>query len=189
MRRFLFIAILMLPTLVASAVMAQLAPTAEHDAAAELESLLRVPSSNYQRDWVLLGSFSVRADDADKGARELHVVYASPETVDTYRKTGVFPHGAVLVKDVFATRTEALTTGIASYANTRKGRFVMVKDSTDKNAATSPLWGDGWGWSFYEGDETETTVTTNYKTDCLGCHEPARKQDLIYLQGYPILRR
>ena len=33
------------------------------------------------------------------------------------------------------------------------------------------------------------TVTTNYKTDCLGCHEPARATDLVYVQGYPMLRR
>jgi hypothetical protein len=33
------------------------------------------------------------------------------------------------------------------------------------------------------------TVTTNYKTDCLGDHEPARATDLVYVQGYPMLRK
>lgn len=189
MRRSIFAALVVIPTIAASSGFAQLASTQEGDALSALETLLQVPAANYRRDWVLLGSFSVRADDAEKGAKELHVVYAAPETVDAYRKTGAFPDGAVLVKDVFATKTEALTTGLASYADTLKGRFVMVKDSTNKNAATSPLWGDGWGWAFYEGGETENTVTTNYKTDCLGCHEPARAQDLIYVQGYPVLKR
>lgn len=154
----------------------------------ELERLLHVPDENYRRDWVLLGSFSVRADDAEKGAKELHVVYAKPETVDAYRKTGAFPDGAVIVKDVFATKTETLTTGLASYADTLKGRFVMVKDRGDKYASRSPLWGDGWGWAFYEGEETERTITTDYRQDCLGCHEPARTQDLIYVRGYPVLK-
>jgi hypothetical protein len=131
----------------------------------------------------------LEADDAEEGAKELHVVYAEPHSVDAYRKTGAFPDGAVLVKDVFATKTEALTTGLASYADTLKGRFVMVKDHGDKYAAKSALWGDGWGWAFYEGDETEKTVTTDYRKNCLGCHEPARSQDLIYVQGYPVLRR
>jgi hypothetical protein len=31
----------------------------------ELESLLHVPAADYQREWVLLGSFSVRADDPE----------------------------------------------------------------------------------------------------------------------------
>ena len=155
----------------------------------ELESLLHVPAADYQREWVLLGSFSVRADDPEKGAKELHVVYAEPKSVEIYRESGVFPDGAILVKDVFATNTEALTTGIVSYADTLKGRFVMVKDETDRYAEESPLWGDGWGWAFYGGAETQKTITTDYRKDCLGCHEPARSQDLIYVQGYPILKR
>ena len=150
---------------------------------------LQVPDVNYRRDWTLLGSYSVLADDPETGAKELHVVYAAPDAVAAYRKTGAFPDGAILVKDVFATKTEMLTTGTASYADTLIGRFVMVKDAGDKYAGTSPLWGDGWGWAFYEGAETQKTVTTDYKADCLACHEPARGQDLIYTQGYPVLKR
>ena len=30
-------------------------------------------------------------------------------------------------------------------------------------------------------------IDDDYKVDCLGCHEPARKTDLIYEQGYPVL--
>lgn len=153
------------------------------------DALLHVPAADYRREWPLLGSFSVLADDPETGAKELHVVYARPETVDAYRRTGAFPDGAVLVKDVFATRTEPLTTGTVSYARTLKGRFVMVKDGTDRYAGASGLWGDGWGWAFYEGNETRRTVTTDYRADCLGCHEPARRSDLVYVQGYPVLKR
>jgi Cytochrome P460 len=157
-------------------------------AASDPQALLYVPDADYRRDWALLGSFSVLADDPEAGAKEFHVVYTLPENVDAYRKTGAFPEGAILVKDVFATSTEALTTGTASYANTLIGRFVMVKDQGDKYAGTSPLWGDGWGWAFYEGAETRKTVSTDYKEDCLGCHEPVRNQDLLHIQGYPILK-
>jgi Cytochrome P460 len=157
-------------------------------AASDPQALLYVPDADYRRDWALLGSFSVLADDPEAGAKEFHVVYTLPENVDAYRKTGAFPDGAMLVKDVFATSTEALTTGTASYANTLIGRFIMVKDQGDKYAGTSPLWGDGWGWAFYEGAETRKTVSTDYKEDCLGCHEPVRNQDLLHIQGYPILK-
>ena len=158
------------------------------EAASDVQALLYVPDADYRRDWVLLGSFSVLADDPEAGAKELQVVYKKPENVDSYRKAGVFPDGAVLVKDVFATKTEALTTGTSSYADALIGRFVMVKDQGDKHAGASPLWGDGWGWAFYEGAETKKTVSTDYKEDCLGCHEPVRNQDLLYIQGYPILK-
>ena len=157
-------------------------------AASDPQTLLQVPDVDYRRDWVLLGSFSVLADDPEAGAKEFHVVYTLPENVDAYRKTGAFPDGAILVKDVFAAGTEAMTTGTSSYAVTLIGRFVMVKDQANKYAGASPLWGDGWGWAFYEGAETKKTISTDYKEDCLGCHEPVRNQDFLHFQGYPILK-
>jgi len=188
MRRILFAGLLFATLLPASLTLAQLPPV-ERPGAASLERLLRVPTADCRRDWVLLGSYALRADDPEDGAKDFHVVYAPGPAVDAYLKTGAFPDGTVLVKDVFAAKTEALTTGTASYADKLKGRFVMVKDSTDRKAKSSPLWGDGWGWSFFEGEETRKTVTTDYRKDCLGCHEPARGRDLLYTQGYPILRR
>ena len=53
--------------------------------------------------------------------------------------------------------------------------------------SSNPLWGDGWGWSLFNADQAETSVTKNYKTECLGCHIPARNDDWIYLDGYPVL--
>jgi Cytochrome P460 len=151
----------------------------------EAETVLQVPAVDYRKEWVQLGTFSVLADKPADGAKELHVVYTARQNLEAYLKTGRFPDGAVLVKDVFAARTEALTTGTSSYAGDLAGRFVMVKDG----AGTGLRFGDGWGWAFYEGAEMKRTVTTNYKDDCLPCHEPARGQDLVYLQGYPLLRK
>jgi len=154
-----------------------------------VDAALHIPDVDYRRDWTVLGSYSVLADEPEDGAKELHVVYAEPQYVDAFRKNGVFPDGAVLIKDVFAAKTEFLTTGTASYANELAGRFIMIKDGDNANAGKSPLWGDGWGWAFYEGDERTKSVTVDYKQDCLTCHEPARATDLIFTQGYPVLKR
>ena len=188
MRRLLPATLLISGVIAATAVIAH-SESERAAAASDPQALLYVPDANYRRDWVLLGSFSVLADDPEAGAKEFHVVYTLPENVDAYRKTGAFPDGAIRVKDVFATSTEALTTGTASYANTLIGRFVMVKDQANKYAGASPLWGDGWGWAFYEGTETRKTVSTDYKEDCLACHEPVRNQDLLHIEGYPILKK
>lgn len=159
----------------------------------EAEPQLRVPSADYRKDWVNLGMFSVLADRPADGAKQIHVVYTERKNVEAYLASGRFPDGAVLVKDVYAAKTDNLTTGTASYPGTLAGRFVMVKDSTGKDSmglqGSSPRFGDGWGWAFYEGTETTRTVTTDYKTDCLGCHEPVRATDLVYVQGYPVLRK
>ncbi|MGD8327443.1 MAG: cytochrome P460 family protein [Sphingomonadales bacterium] len=156
--------------------------------APEWEKALYVPENDYRTEWVTLGSFSVLADKPEEGAKELHVVYTDAKNVKAYKETGIFPDGAVIVKDVFATATEDLPTGRASYGSKLAGRFVMVKDGTNKYADKSDLYGDGWGWAFYEGDETTHTVTTDYTVDCMGCHIPAQNTDYLFVQGYPVLK-
>jgi hypothetical protein len=151
----------------------------------EAETILQVPAVDYRKEWVQLGTFSLLPPAG--GAQEIHVVYTARPNVDAYLKTGRFPDGAVLVKDIFAARTEALTAGTSSYAGDMLSRFVMVKDAAGK-LGSGPRFGNGWGWASYDGAETKRTVTTNYKNDCLGCHVPARETDLIYVRGYPLLR-
>lgn len=157
--------------------------------AVEAEPSLQVPSVDYRREWVELGTFSVLSDKPEEGAKQLHVTYAERKAVEEYLKSGRFPDGTVLIKDVFAAKTEPLTTGTVSYPGDLAGRFVMVKDEKGALAKGSPRFGDGWGWAFFEGPETKLTVTSDYKTDCLTCHEPARSTDLLYTRGYPVLRK
>lgn len=163
-----------------------LTPTPTPTQIAERE--LRVPESDYRKLWVQLGTFSVLGDNPEEGAKELHAVYMERTNVEQYLKTGRFPDGAVLVKDVFSARMEELTTGTASYAGKLKGRFVMMKDDKRRYFGTSTRFGDGWGWAFFEGDARTRPVTRDYKADCLGCHEPVRNQDLVFTQGYPVLK-
>jgi len=147
---------------------------------------LHVPDA-YRTTYQLLGSWAVAADQG-RGSKELHVVYASPGTIAAYRKDGRFPDGAVLVKEVFEAATEQLTTGTVSHAETLKGWFVMVKDSKGRYAGNK-LRGDGWGWSWFDAANRSKTTSTNYRTDCLSCHVPARDSDWVYVGGYPPLRR
>src|SRR5262249_49791368 len=142
------------------------------------EAVLQVPAVDYRKDWVQLGTFSVLADKPTDGAKQIHIVYTARQNVEAYLKTGRFPDGAVLVKDIFAGRTESLATGSSSYAGDLAARFVMVKDSAGR-LGSGARFGDGWGWASYEGAEMKRTVTTNYKNDCLACHEPVRGQDLL----------
>ena len=145
-----------------------------------------VPRVDYRAEWDYLGSFSVTKDDVD-GVAETHVVYTQPGTIKAYRATGKYPDGAVLLKELYNTKTDDLTTGRASWNTTLKGWFVMVKD-TKGRFKNNPLWGDGWGWAYFEAGSPAKTVTTDYANDCLSCHEPVRDTDLSYVQGYPALK-
>jgi hypothetical protein len=146
---------------------------------------LHVPDT-YRTTYQLLGSWAV-ATDQGKGSKELHVVFASPGTIAAYRKEGRFPDGAVLVKEVFQGATGQMTTGTVSRADTLKGWFVMMKDSNGRYAGNK-LWGDGWGWSWFDAANPSKTTSTNYRTECLTCHVPAQASDWVYVSGYPPLR-
>jgi hypothetical protein len=147
---------------------------------------LRVPKA-YRTTYQFLGSWAVAADQG-QGSKELHVVYASPGTVTAYRQDGRFPDGAVLVKEVYQTDTAEMTTGTVSHAEILKGWFVMTKDGNGRYSGNK-LWGDGWGWSWFDAANPSKTTSTDYKTDCRSCHVPARASDWVYVGGYPQLKR
>ena len=147
---------------------------------------LRVPS-DYRTAYQFLGSWAVAADQGQV-AKQIHTVYASPGTIAAYRKSGSFADGSVLVKEVFAATPGAMTTGTVSHAQTLMGWFVLMKDSKNSHPGNK-LWGNGWGWSWFDAANPSKTTSTDFKVDCLPCHEPARATDWIYVQGYPSLRR
>ena len=156
--------------------------------ATDREGNIKLPKVDYRKDWVFLGSWSVSEDEGKPGAQGIHAVYTQLETVEAYRRTGKFPDGAVLIKELYSTKTEDMTTGTISRAEATSGWFVMIKD-TQGRFPQNKLWGDGWGWAYFDAKDPLKTKTTDYKADCLGCHIPAKSQDWIYTQGYPVLRK
>jgi len=150
------------------------------------EGHLHVPS-HYRTTYQFLGSWAIAADEG-RGVKELHVVYASPGAIDGYREHGQFPEGAVLIKEVFKTTTADMTTGAVSRADALKGWFVMVKDAANRHPGNA-LWGDGWGWSWFDAADPSRTTSVNYKAECQACHVPAQASDWIYVDGYAPLRR
>jgi hypothetical protein len=156
------------------------------EAVADANGNLRVPV-DYRTAYQFLGSWAV-ATDQGQGSKEIHVVYASPGTISAYRKSGRFPDGSVLVKEVFEATTGAMTTGNVSHVKILKGWFVMMKDSKNSHP-DNKLWGDGWGWSWFDAAAPSKTTSTNYKVDCQTCHVLARASDWIYVQGYPALKQ
>jgi hypothetical protein len=154
---------------------------------------IRLPE-NFRSQWVFLGTWSIAekeveisAEASHHGAAGLHNVYTQPGVAEHFRENGTFPDGAVIVKELLKATTASMTTGTVSHGAEVEGWFVMVKDTKGRFAG-NPLWGDGWGWTLFNASAPNTSVTENYKTECLGCHIPAREDDWIYVSGYPVLR-
>ena len=147
-------------------------------------SELAVPLG-YRDRYAFLGAWSVAGDG---GTSALHVVYASPRAAEAFRASGHFQDDAIIVKEVFEATTVSMTTGAVSRAGKLKGWFVMVRDGHNEHSS-SRLWGDGWGWAWFDAANPTRTTSVDYKSDCQGCHLPAKSADWIYLDGYPALRR
>src|SRR6201998_1330222 len=155
-------------------------------AAVDAEGNLSVPP-DYRTTYEALGSWAIAADEG-RGSKELHVVLASPGSIEAYRKDGRFPDGTVLVKEVFETVTKDMTTGTVSHAEKLKGWFVMVRERATRYPGNA-LWGDGWGWSWFDAADPTKKTSTHYRLNCKSCHVPARATDWIYVDGYPALKR
>ena len=143
--------------------------------------------TNYRDSFEYLGTYAV-ATKPNQPVDEMHVVYTRPEDVRAYRRDGKFPDGAVLVKEITGVKSDRLTTGQSHWSNDVKVWFVMVKDAKGRFPGND-LWGDGWGWALFKSDAPDRNVATDYETDCKTCHIPARKDDWIYVRGYPALTK
>jgi Cytochrome P460 len=141
--------------------------------------------AHYREKFLHLGTWAV-ATKPDKPVDEMHNVYTRPEDIQAYRQDGKFPDGAVLVKEITNVGSDKMTTGQSTWAEDVKIWFVMVKDSKGR-FPKNDLWGDGWGWALFEAKDPKKNVATDYKTDCKLCHVPAKKDDWVYIRGYPLL--
>lgn len=146
---------------------------------------ISMPSADYRKDWTAIGTWAITGDEGKVTGQ--HVVYTQPESVATFRATGKFPDGAVLIKELLNAETGHLTTGQVAWATDISGWFVMIKDGENRFPSNG-LWGNGWGWAYFGADERQQTTTKSFRGECLGCHVPARKTDWIYTKAYPALK-
>ena len=102
-----------------------------------------------------IGSWAVAGEG---GVADIHSVYARPSDVDAFRQAGRFPDGAVLIKEVSASRGAKHTTGEAFWPTDTKTWFMMVKDAKGR-FGDNPLWGDGWGWAQFDPKNTSRSAS------------------------------
>ena len=163
-----------------------LAAAADFSRFVDGEGRISRPTS-FRTDFIHLGSWAVL--DEKSPARGLHDVYTERASAEHYRKTGQFPDGATLVKEIRGFETGALTTGDpVVWGGGAAVWFVMVKDAKGR-FPNNPLWADGWGWALFNADAPAKNAATSYAKDCQSCHIPAAATDRVFVQGYPTLTK
>ena len=80
----------------------------------------------YRDTWTHLGTYMV-LNESEAG-HGLHEVYTERSNIEAYNKTGAWPDGATIVKEVRHTRRAQMTTGNAHWGTDIDVWFVMVKD-------------------------------------------------------------
>jgi hypothetical protein len=140
---------------------------------------------DYREKWVYLGSYVVPNEKAP--GYGFHDIFTQPSSVEAYKKTGKFPDGAVLVKEIRKVKSASMTTGQANWAGEMSVWFVMVKDQKSR-FTNNPNWGDGWGWALFEPSNPKKNASKDYKKDCFGCHIPAKNTDWVYTEGFHTLK-
>ena len=140
--------------------------------------------ADFRLRMVHLGSWFV----PEGPASGFHDVYTEAASAESYRRTGEFPDGTTLVKELRSHEVGNYSTGtdVAHATGDIKQWFVMVKDRKGRFEG-NPLWGEGWGWALFQPKDRSVNVATNYRTECLGCHLPARETDHIYVEAYTTL--
>jgi Cytochrome P460 len=166
--------------------------TASSTAVFDSNGRLQLPTG-YRR-WVFVGAPLTPngLNNGKAGFPEYHHVYIEEKNLDAYLKTGSFPEGTVIVKELtrvldptFPDGSRTEPSGRGYFNGEFNGLDVTVKDS--KRFAKT----NGWGFfNFghhplpYAGSAEEATAS-----ECAGCHAAyVAKTDMTWVQFYPMLR-
>jgi hypothetical protein len=147
---------------------------------------------NFEK-WVFIGSpFTPNALNGGKANfPEFHNVYIEPGSYDLYKKTGIFPEGTILFKELQLTLPPATypdgsrdePSGRGYFPGKLNGADVAVKD-TKRYAETG-----GWGYyNFHHFEPKAASASLRPRSECSSCHEASAKKDSVWVQFYPRLQ-
>jgi cytochrome c553 len=139
------------------------------------------------RTWVYVGEVVTPNDlnDGEANFPEFHSVYMDPESFAHYEKTGKYPDGTILVKELSSVGAKKAPSGNGYFQGEFTGLEATIKDS--KRFKDEP--GQWAYFSFGHKYPLKAEVSKNTVAACNQCHEAnAKKDDWVFSQYYPVLR-
>ncbi len=141
------------------------------------------------REWIYVGT-PVTPNDMNDGKApfpEFHNVYIHPSSWAYFKKTGNFPDGAILVKELISVGSKAATSGKGYFMGEYIGLEATVKDA--KRFAKEP---GNWAYFSFTNPDHSLPVKPTAKAfptaACAACHQAAAADDMVFTQYYPVLR-
>ncbi len=138
------------------------------------------------REWVYIGT-PLTPNDMNGGKAsfpEFHSVYINPRAWAAYKKTGEFPDGTVLIKELIGVGSKKATSGNGYFMGEFVGLEAAIKDK--KRFADAP-----GHWAYYSfGHEYPLSAAASPRKfeECSSCHQTNAAQDYVFTQYYPVVR-
>jgi len=123
---------------------------------------------------------------------EYHHVYIEQKNVDAYMKTGDFPEGTVIVKELTRVLEPEFPDGSRKEPSGR-GYFNGAYNGIDMSIKDSKRFAKTNGWGFFTFGHHpmpyEKTSAERPAAECAGCHiANVADTDMTYIKFYPLLR-
>jgi hypothetical protein len=170
------------------------AQSEQSSAVFEPDGKLKLPDPPTFRRWVFVGA-PLTPNGLNNGKAnfpEYHHVYIEQKNVEAYLKTGEFPEGTVIVKELtralkptFPDGSRAEPSGRGYFNGEYNGIDITVKDS--KRFAKT----NGWGFFTFGHHPLPYAQSAEEApaSECASCHQTyVAKTDMTWVQFYPLLR-
>ena len=170
------------------------AQTEQSSVVFDSQGKLKLPDPTVFRKWVFIGA-PLTPNGLNNGKAnfpEYHHVYVEEKNIDAYLKTGTFPEGTILVKELtlvlkptFPDGSRKEPSGRGYFNGEFNGIDVSVKDSGRFSKT------NGWGYFTFGHHPLPYDAWAEEKSanECAGCHQTyVAKTDMTWIQFYPILK-
>lgn len=143
--------------------------------------------------WIYLGS-PLTPNALNDGAApfpEFHNVYMEPGAYDEYQRTGEFPEGTIMFKELQLTTAAQRPDGSRTEPSGR-GYFPGKLNGADVTVKDSMRFADTGGWGYFNFNHSEPkarTAAPKRREECAFCHIENAKKDSVWTQFYPRLDR
>lgn len=146
------------------------------------------------REWVFLGAPLTPngLNDGQAGFPEFHHVYIEPGAYTEYKRTGTFPEGTTIVKELVLLKEAEFEDG-SRFEPSGRGFFADRVAGIDMMVKDSKRFPESNGWGFYNFGHHEPPYAESSSpapvANCAGCHEANATYDMMFTTFYPILGR
>jgi len=140
------------------------------------------------REWIFVGT-PLTPNDMNNGKAafpEFHNVYIDPVSWAHWKKTGEFPDGTLVMKELVSVGSKQATSGKGYF----QGEYLGLEASL-KSKKQFPDAPGNWGFFRFTIESSldlRKTAAVEPEKNCSACHQASAATDQVFTQYYPVLR-